>query len=99
MIVVDYDRRIELGMANGDNSLVEFAHAYRDAAKKAGINTLLTYRGIKRLAKFCAYMEKADALSAAVLKGMPKDDITILCGTIENHKSEWFEALISLSIK
>ena len=78
---------------------MEFAHAYREAAKKAGINTLLTYRGIKRLSKFSAYMDKAEALSVAVLKGMPKDDITILCGAIENHKSGWFDALISLSIK
>lgn len=99
MVFVDYDRRIEVGMANGDNSLVEFAHAYRDAAKKSGINTLLTYRGIKRLAKFVAYMDKAESLKVAVLKGMPKDDLTILCGAIENHKSEWLDALISLSIK
>lgn len=99
MIVVDYDRRIELGMANGDNSLVEFAHAYRDAAKKAGINTLLTYRGIKRLSKFSAYMDKAESLKVAVLKGMPRDDLTIICGAIENHKSEWFDALLSLSMK
>lgn len=99
MIIVDYDRRIEVGMANGDKSLVEFAHAYRDAAKKAGINTLLTYRGIKRLSKFSAYMDKAESLKVAVLKGMPRDDLTILCGAIENHKSEWFDALLSLSMK
>ena len=99
MVLVDYDSRIETGMANGDDSLVSFAHAYREAAKKSGINTLLTYRGIKRLAKFSAYMDKADALSVAVLKGMAKDDITILCSSITNHKSEWFDALISLSMR
>ena len=75
MVKVDYDKRIEIGMANGDEYLVEFAHAYRKAAQDAGINALLTYRGIKRLSKFSAYMTKEDALDIAVLKGMASDDV------------------------
>ena len=98
LISVDYDKRIEIGMANGDESLVEFAHAYRKAAKDAGINTLLTYRGIKRLAKFTAYMSKEDALSIAVLKGMANDDIAMLWNALDRNKvtNPWKDALAML---
>lgn len=96
MVMVDYDERIENAMANGDKELVAFAHSFRDAVAKTGVSCLCTYRAIKRLAKFSAYMEKADALRIGLLKGLAADDIGIISRTMGGSNS-WKAALDSLA--
>lgn len=95
MIKVEYDKRIEMGITGGDEVAIDFAHAYRAAAKKAGISTLLTYRGLSRMVDFSAFMSKRDALEIGVTKGMASDDILILATAIKDsgHASEWLDAL------
>lgn len=89
---VIYDKHISLNMANGDKTLCDFSFAYRAALKKCGVNALFTYRSIKRLAKFSAFMSKADALRLGLLKGMSAEDVRIIADNIE-RESEWKNAL------
>ena len=93
VIKIDYDRRIEEAMAGGDSDLVEFAHDFRKATATAGVSCLFTYRGIKRLRKFSAYMEKEKAIRIGLTKGMPNDDIRIIYGKLEHTRNPWAEAL------
>lgn len=85
MIMVDYDERIEKAMANGDEELVAFAHDFRQAVKKTGCSCLCTYRAIKRLAKFSAYMDKRDALRIGLLKGLAADDAALIARNMTSH--------------
>lgn len=96
MIMVDYDNEIELNMANGDHDLVNFAHSFRKAVEEVGTTCLCTYRAIKRLAKFSAYMEKVDALRIALVKGLSNDDLTIITKKMDDS-SEWTKALKKLA--
>lgn len=96
VIKIDYDRRIEDAMAGGDSDLVEFAHDFRKAVNAAGISCLFTYRGIKRLRKFSGYMEKTKAIRIGLTKGLPGDDIRIICGKLEKPGNPWAVALRSL---
>ena len=92
LIMVDYDREIEKVMANGDTALVDFANEFRKAVTKCGTTCLCTYRAIKRLAKFSAYMSKEDALRIGLVKGLSSDDVR----TIHNNMTggnEWKTAL------
>lgn len=89
---VTYDRDISLQMARGDEAIVDFSFAYRKAAKKAGINTLCTYRALKRMATFTEFMSKAETLETSILKGMSADDIRIIANNIE-LESDWKAAL------
>lgn len=95
LIMVDYDERIETAMARSDESLVQFAHAFREATEKTGITCLCTYRAIKRLAKFSNYMEKAQALRIGLLKGLSADDVELINRQIK-YTGEWSKALDSL---
>ena len=95
LIPVDYDREIETAMANGDIALVDFAEDFRKAVSKCGTTCLCTYRGIKRLAKFAAYMSKADALRIGLTKGLAVDDIRTIYANMSVN-NEWRNALAEL---
>ena len=92
LVNVDYDERIETAMANGDKELVKFAHDFRKAVEKTGVSCLCTYRAIKRLSKFSAYMEKPDAIRISLTKGLPADDIRLISKNISGANS-WKQAL------
>lgn len=95
LICIDYDRRIELAMANGDESLVNFANEFRKAVKYCGTSCLCTYRAIKRLAKFSAYMDKKDALRIGLVKGLSNDDVRTIARQMPGN-NEWQRALAEL---
>lgn len=92
LITVDYDREIEMAMANGDEDLVNFAEDFRKAVNKCGTTCLCTYRAIKRLAKFAAYMDKADALRIGLTKGLAPDDIRTIYTSMTVY-NDWQKAL------
>lgn len=97
LIMVNYDPAIEKNMARGDNDLVEFAHSFRAAVDKCSLTVLFTYRAIKRLAKFTAYMSKEDALRIGLVKGLPADDVALIVRNFSNTRGEWYAALEKLS--
>lgn len=98
LIMVDYDKNIENAMANGDETLVKFAHDFRKTVENAGIHCLFTYRGIKRLAKFSAYMSKTDAIRIGLTKGLDKSDLTVISnGLTININNEWARAFNTLA--
>ena len=93
LIRVDYDERIEKAMCNDDSILVEFAHDFRKAVNQCGISCLCTYRAIKRLYKFSAYMDKADAIRIALTKGLPGDDVRMIYNKLTDTRNDWAKAL------
>lgn len=97
LIMVDYDERIEKAMCNNDAELVEFAHDFRRAVNECGISCLCTYRAIKRLHKFSAYMDKPDAIRIALTKGLPADDCQMIYNKLNNTRGEWAKALKAVS--
>ncbi len=97
VVRVDYDSRIENAMCNNDAMLVEFAHDFREAVKQCGVSCLCTYRDIKRLHKFTAYMEKPEAIRMGLTKGLPGDDIRMVYNKLRNQRNEWAVALKTVS--
>lgn len=93
---LDYDREIELAMADNDSAIVEFCEDFRKAVEKVGMTALCTYRDIKRLAKYQDFMSKRDAVEIGLVGGIPADDLTMILGsmTVEN---EWTAALRELT--
>lgn len=78
MIKIDYSPSIENNVANGDVELVVFANDFREAARKAGIRALMSYRAIGRIAKMKQIMPVQEVLQTCLVKGMEKDDINML---------------------
>lgn len=81
MIEVDYDERIELSKASGDEDLVKFAHEVRNSCKENGITLIFSYRAIERLSKLMEATKPSpkynlsNLLKMCVFKGLGSDDL------------------------
>ena len=76
IIEFDYDRNIELKLANGNEALVNFIRGLRRFAKENGVRATFSYRCIITIVKLeKAGMDHKDILAIAVFKGLDKDTI------------------------
>ena len=89
---VDYSEAIEKSVANGDMDLVRFCRDFRKSASKAGINVIVSYRAIGRLAKMSQILELDEAIRTCLVKGIEKDDVNIIANGMHN-KSRYYDAL------
>lgn len=78
LIEMDYDTNIELNVARGDRELVDFAEMFREASRKAGVRTIVSYRAIGRIAKLKEAIGIEEALKTCLLKNLQKDDIQMI---------------------
>lgn len=78
IVKIDYDSRIEDSVANNDRELSVFCRDFRKAANKSGLNIIVSYRAIGRLAKMLQLLNLDEALETCLLKGIEKDDINII---------------------
>lgn len=78
MVRVSYSEQIEMNVANQDEELVKFAHAFRNAAGRAGIRTLISYRAIGRIAKMQNIIGLEETMLTCLVKSMEKDDANII---------------------
>lgn len=75
---IDYSKQIEKAMAGGDMQLVDFAHDFRKAVHQLNLQTLFTYRAIKRIATLKSVIPLEDVLTGALLKGLEHSDLMML---------------------
>lgn len=79
IIEFDYDKNVELSLAQGDESLVNFVRSLRDFCKQTGIRATFSYRCIITITKLkSAGMDLKTILKIAVLKGLDNDTIKTL---------------------
>lgn len=96
MVAIDYDEDVELGCAGGDKELVEFVHEVRESAEKAGVQIILSYRGINRLAKMIPVLGVAKAFLTGLVKGMDKTDLNAIIAGL-TCQNEYAQALRNLA--
>ena len=75
MIKIDYDERIENNVAGGNTELVRFCRAFRKAAEKAGLQVVVSYRAIGRIAKMVTLLPLDEVLESCLVKGLEQDDL------------------------
>ena len=74
VVKIDYSPTIEEAIADGDNELIQFCRAFREATDKAGVECLCSYRTMERIRKLSTVMGKIeDVLSVSLTKGMDQD--------------------------
>lgn len=100
IIPFDYDRDIELGLANKNEELVNFIHDVRDFVDKRGLRHTVSYRCIKMVTSLEeAEMSLEDILDIVVFKGVDKDTRRIISDGIPNTNkySRTLKAMVQVS--
>lgn len=79
-VYMDYDRNVELYIANGDENLVESIHRFRDAAYNSNILTIVSYRAIRVIKNLVENtdIDPVDIIKYTLIKGMGIDDVKLL---------------------
>ncbi len=85
VVPIDYSKEIEDGMAM-DVELADFCREFRKASQKVGVQMIVSYRAIGRLAKMTQLLDLPEALSTCLLKGLGKDDINVICNELKDSK-------------
>ena len=95
LVEMDYDKNIEMNVANGDVELVKFAEIYRKAIAKAGIRAIMSYRSIGRIAKLQDSLGTEKAIMTCLTKALRKDDLQMILSEIsgEDKGNEYVVAL------
>ena len=76
IIEFDYDRNIEMKLANGNEALVNFIRGLRRFSKENGVRATFSYRCIITVTKLeKAGMELQDIIAIAVFKGLDNDTV------------------------
>lgn len=79
LIKIDYSRKIESAMTRGNEDLVAFAHSFRDATEKAGVECLCSYRAIYMIDRLEHELgDMKEILEATLVKGMDRDALHTL---------------------
>ena len=74
IVKIDYSPAIEESIADGDNELIQFCRAFREATDKAGVECLCSYRTMERIKKLSTVMGKLeDVIETSLTKGMDQD--------------------------
>lgn len=84
-VFVDYNAEIENALAV-DIELANFCREFRKVADKSGIQIIVSYRSISRLAKMIPMLGLTEALSTCLVKGLEKDDINIIYNGLSDSK-------------
>lgn len=87
IIEFDYDRNVELHLANNNTELVDFVEKLRKQSRENGMRCTFSYRCIIQVTKLeQAGMDIKTILQIAVFKGMNKDTINQFSNTAWNNK-------------
>ena len=91
IVEVDYDERIDLLCAQGDQELVDFAKEFRKAVKAIGLPSVCSYRNITQLKVAEAAIPLVKAFQSCLCKEMNQDDINIVAEKMSGS-NRWFQA-------
>lgn len=89
VVPIDYDERVELEIADGDNDLVQFCRKLRAVCKEMQYNIVVSYRTITRLRKYCKIFDIDNAIRYAFTNAIAEDDAIALSGAFAKSKDKY----------
>lgn len=92
-IPMDYDKRIELACANGNEDLVNFAHELREVVSRCNLTYTVSPRALKRIALGlqCPDIDKKQLFNSALCAGWAKGDIQMIALNLNDDSNQFVE--------
>lgn len=95
-VKIEYSEAIENNVAEGDLELANFCRNFRKTALKSGIDVIVSYREIGRLAKMLKVLNVEEALDTCLVKDLSEDSVNIIVNSMSDN-SKYHEALKKLA--
>lgn len=92
MVRVDYDRKVELEIAEGDEELVRFIEDFRRTTERNGLVFVASYRSIKRIASMRGILPLKKVMKQCFIKSMAKDDLENVLENMKEKDNTYFKA-------
>lgn len=75
LIKVDYNRKVEVKLARGDEELVDFIDMFRSQTEKNGLTVVISYRNIKQIASMKGILPLKEVMKDCLVKSIANDDL------------------------
>ena len=85
MVKVDYDKNIEMQIAQGDSELVNFIDEFRAQTVKKGFVFVASYRSLKRIAAMRGILPLKQVMKECFLKSIAADDLEYILDGVQNE--------------
>lgn len=92
MVHVDYNRKVELSIARGDEELVDFIDAFRRQTEKNGLLFVASYRSLKRIVSMRGVLPLKQVMKECFLKSMADDDLQNILANMSDTENIYYKA-------
>ena len=92
MVHVDYNRKVELSIARGDEELVDFIDAFRRQTEKNGLLFVASYRSLKRIVSMRGVLPLKQVMKECFLKSMADDDLKNILANMSDTENIYYKA-------
>lgn len=84
LIRVDYNRKVELSIAKGDEELVDFIDTFRRQTEKNGLMVVISYRNLKQIVAMKGILPLKQVMKDCLVKSMGDDDLKNILNNISS---------------
>ena len=99
VVRVDYNRKVELNIANGDEELVDFIDEFRKQVNKNGFAFIVSYRSLKRIVNMRECLPLKYVMKDCFLKSLSDDDLEIIMNNLNCTDSIYYKACKGENVK
>ena len=85
---VDYNRKIEMKIAQNDEALCDFIDMFRAQTEKTGMQVVISYRNIKQITRMKDVLPLPTVMKDCLVKSMADDDLKNILNNIRPVLSE-----------
>lgn len=96
IIEVDYDKDVEMAIADNDKEIIDFVHSLRNAIKELDLKFTVSYRAIERLRKLKTLLGTDKAIKIAVMRSMGLDDAKMIARNIKSTANEYCATFVNM---
>lgn len=88
LIRVDYNRKIEMSIARGDEELVDFIDGFRKQTERNGLLFVVSYRNLEQIMNNYGSYALKDCMKDCLIKSMADDDLKNVLSNMESSFAE-----------
>ena len=99
IVRVDYNRKIELNIAQGDEELVDFIDSFRKQTERNGLAFVVSYRSLKRIVSMRNVLPLKQVMKECLIKSMADDDLKNILSNMSDTNNLYYKACSGENVK